>query len=51
MTTMAIIFLVLAALLIWGGLTASIIRLRMDGDDPSEDMEQGIGSPRQGVDA
>jgi hypothetical protein len=31
MTTTAIVFLVLSALLIWGGLVASVLVLRRDG--------------------
>ena len=31
MTTTAVIFLVLAVLVVWGGLAASIVRLRRDG--------------------
>jgi hypothetical protein len=31
MTTTAIVFLVLSALLIWGGLVASVLLLRRDG--------------------
>lgn len=31
MTTTAIVFLVLSALLIWGGLVASVVVLRRDG--------------------
>lgn len=44
MTTTALLFLVLAIVLVWGGLVASILRLRADGRREAE-VDEVPGAP------
>ncbi|MCL3860951.1 methionine/alanine import family NSS transporter small subunit [Actinotalea sp. K2] len=37
MTTTALVFMLLAMVLVWGGLVVSILRLRRDGNDAGWD--------------
>ena len=53
MTTTALVFLILAVVLVWGGLAVSIALLRRDGaavdeaSGPAPDVEQPGTAPRR----